>query len=44
MKIISGKVLVNAQKLNTKDSIETITPTAVVGVRGTKFEVEIGKD
>jgi hypothetical protein len=44
MKMVTGKILVNTQKLNTKESVETITPTSVVGVRGTKFEVEIGKD
>ncbi len=44
MKILTGKVLVSTQKLNTKESVETITPTAVVGVRGTKYEVEVGKD
>ncbi|MBK6606792.1 MAG: FecR domain-containing protein [Leptospiraceae bacterium] len=44
LKMLTGKILVNTQKLNTKESVETITPTSVVGVRGTKFEVEIGKD
>lgn len=44
MKIVSGKVLVNSEKLNSKDNLETITPTAVMGVRGTKYEVEIGPD
>lgn len=44
LKMLTGKILVNAQKLNSKEGVETITPTTVVGVRGTKFEIEIGKD
>ena len=44
MKIMTGKVLVNSERLNSKNNLETITPTVVMGVRGTKYEVEIGKD
>jgi hypothetical protein len=44
MKILTGKVLVNSERLNSKNNLETITPTVVMGVRGTKYEVEIGSD
>ncbi len=44
MKILTGKILVNSERLNSKNNLETITPTVVMGVRGTKYEVEIGSD
>ena len=37
-----GKILIRAQKLHTKESsFEVKTPTSIVGVRGTVFEVEV---
>ncbi|HMW07357.1 MAG TPA: FecR family protein [Leptospiraceae bacterium] len=44
MKIVSGKIMVNSDKLNSRDNLETITPTVVMAVRGTKYEVEMGSD
>ena len=36
-----GKVLVHAEKLKGKSRFEVRTPTALTGVRGTTFEVEV---
>jgi len=37
-----GKVMIKAQKLHTEESkFEVKTPTSIVGVRGTIFEVEV---
>ena len=37
-----GKILIEAQKLNTEEErFEVETPTTIVGVRGTKFTVEV---
>ncbi len=36
-----GKVLIQAEKLKSGSRFEVKTPTSVVGVRGTKFAVEV---
>jgi hypothetical protein len=33
-----------SQKLNTKEAFQIITPTAIIGVRGTEFKIEVDKE
>ena len=43
LELAAGKILIKAQKLHGgADRFEVQTPTSVVGVRGTVFEVEVG--
>jgi hypothetical protein len=39
-----GSVLVEAEKLVGASRFEVKTPTSVVGIRGTKFEVNVAKE
>ncbi|MEW6619183.1 MAG: FecR family protein [bacterium] len=44
MKLWLGKILGTVEKLKTRDSEFNIqTPVAIIGIRGTKLEVEVGK-
>lgn len=43
LELAIGKVLIKAQKLQSgEEKFEVMTPTTIVGVRGTTFEVEVG--
>jgi len=43
LELAAGKILIKAQKLHSEaERFEVQTPTTVVGVRGTVFEVEVG--
>jgi hypothetical protein len=45
IKVAYGKIRVEASKLGAaRNDLEIVTPTAVIGVRGTEFVVSVGKD
>lgn len=40
----SGGILVKAEKLSGESKFEVKTPTSIVGIRGTTFEVQVSED